>query len=293
MVGSMSVIETTHLQSRLKSFVGFAAQSPYALPVLLVAHITAWTIYSCVAQSAGALHHDMTEAFTWGEHPALGYYKHPPLYAWVTGLWFQVFPRTDWAFYLLSQVNGAVGLAGVWFLAGRIAIPEIRLASALLLSLAPFHNIMAINFNANSGLLSLWPWTAFAFVKAMETRRARDGALFGAFAALAMLCKYYSILLLASCLLASFTNPRVKVIYRSWAPYAAVATGAALIAPHIWWLVTHDWQTIEYAKHTSGFESSFVLYKIVTTAGASACLLGLPFLALAVGLSRSDLVHAF
>ena len=281
MVASMRIIRTSHVQPRLKAWIAFTVNTPFALPLLLLAHVTAWTIYSCLAQSAGTVHHDMTEAFTWGEHPALGYYKHPPFYAWVTGLWFQIFPRADWAFYLLSQVNAAAGLAGVWFLAGRVAGPKIQLASLLLLTLAPFHNIMAINYNANSGLLSLWPWTAFTFVKAMETGRARDGVLFGVFAAAAMLCKYYSVLLLLSCILASLANPRIKEIYRSWAPYAAVATGAALVAPHLWWLATHDWQTIEYAKHTGGFEPPFVLYKMVTTALASLCLLGLPFLVLA------------
>ena len=279
MVARMSVIETWRVPSRLRSLTTFGVNSPLALPVLLMAHVAVWTIYSCVAQSAGTVHHDMTEAFAWGEHPALGYYKHPPFYAWVTGLWFQIFPRADWAFYLLSQVNAAAGLAGLWFLAGRVAGPEIRLASLLLLTLAPFHNIMAINFNANSGLLSLWPWTAFTFYKAMQTGRARDGALFGVFAAAAMLCKYYSVLLLLSCILASLAHPRAKDIYRSGAPYAAVATALPLIAPHLWWLAAHDWQTIEYAKHTAGFEPPFVLYKMVTTALASMLLLGLPFLA--------------
>ena len=121
----------------------------------------------------------------------------------------------------------------------------------------------------------------FRSVKAMETGRARDGVLFGAFAAAAMLCKYYSVLLLVSCILASLASLRVKDIYRSWAPYAALATGSALLAPHVWWLATHDWQTIEYAKHTAGFEPPLVLYKTVTTALASVGLLGVPFLALA------------
>ena len=214
----MRISQATRPPSRFDAFVGSLPRDPYALPLILLAHVALWTIYSCMAQSAGAVHHDMTEAFVWGENPALGYYKHPPLYAWITGLWFEVFPRRDWAFYLLSQVNAATGLAGIWYLAGRLVGPDTRLAALLLLTLAPFHNVMAINFNANTVLLSLWPWTAFAFVKAMQTGRARDGVAFGAIAAAAMLCKYYSGLLLATCVLASLAHPRVQEIYRSRAP---------------------------------------------------------------------------
>lgn len=232
----------------------------------------------------------MTEAYAWGQSPQLGYYKHPPLYAWVAGAWFKLLPRTDWAFYLLSQVNAAVGLAGVWSLSGRMLEPKARLAAILLL-LAPFHNIMAINFNANSALLSLWPWTAFAFFRAMETGKARHGALFGVLASASMLCKYYSILLLLGCFLAFLASPRVTEILRTRAPWVAAIVCAATLGPHLVWLAAHDWQTIEYAKHTAGHTSDVVWYKTSTTALASLAMLGLPALVAAVAFRWRPWTH--
>jgi 4-amino-4-deoxy-L-arabinose transferase-like glycosyltransferase len=274
----------TNFEAAARSHDGDApaswAVSPWTLPLFLVAHIVAWTAYACVAQSAGAVHHDMTEAWSWGQEFRLGYYKHPPLSAWIAGAWFQVFPRTDAFFYLLSQVNSAVGLAGVWMLAGRFLSPNGRLAAVLLLSLAPFNNVMAINFNANAMLLSVWPWTAFAFVRAVETGRVPHGVAFGALAAAAIMSKYFSLLLLAACFFSSLLHPRVRDIYRSPAPYVAVVTCLVLLIPHLRWVASHDWQTLEYAAHKVGADPAVVLYKTATTALASLALLGLPALVL-------------
>ena len=63
----------------------------------------------------------MAEAYAWGQEFQLGYNQHPPFWAWVCGLWFQVFPRTGWAFALLSSTNAAIGLWGAWTLIGDFA----------------------------------------------------------------------------------------------------------------------------------------------------------------------------
>lgn len=268
--------------------------SPWLLPAIVCAHIVLWTAFSTLAQSAGAVHHDMTEAWAWGQQPQLGYYKHPPFYAWIVGLWFHIFPREDVWFYLLAQINSGLGLAGVWFLAGRLVGPAERLAAVLLLSLAPFNNVMAINFNANAILLSLWPWTTYAFVRAVQTGRALDGLLFGALAAAGLLSKYFSALLLAGCLFASLLHPRVRAIYRSPAPYVALVVCVLLLLPHANWVLSHDLQTLQYAAdkaNKSAFSRSLVLYKTITTGFATLALLGLPALVLGAAVGRAGLAE--
>src|SRR5437763_1583634 len=72
---SVSVVQT----SSFAAFLARAAAQPSILALLLVGHAVAWTAYACIAQSSGAVHHDMTEAWSWGQEFQLGYYKHPPL----------------------------------------------------------------------------------------------------------------------------------------------------------------------------------------------------------------------
>lgn len=220
-------------------------------PVLafLGLHVLCWTIFATTTH--GAVHHDMAEAWAWGKEPAWGYYKHPPVSAWIAYAWFSVFPRTSFFFYLLAETNAALGLLGAWMIAGRLLAAPERAASLAMLCLTPLYNLYALKYNANTVLLSLWPWTAYAAIRAVESRRAAWGGAFGVMAALSMLAKYYSGLLLVSCLAAAILHPNARAFFRSPAPYIAVIVGSALIAPHIHWMATNGFQTLEYAAATT------------------------------------------
>jgi hypothetical protein len=250
----------------LERLWGRALSSPdRCIWLLIAAHILVWTAYPVIANSSAALHHDMTEAWAWGKELQLGYYKHPPLYSWIAGLWFEICPRKDWCFYLLSAVNVAAGLLGVWFLAGRFLSGWARFAAVAFLEFIPFYNFRAIYYNANSILLSLWPWAAYFFVRALQSGRALDGFLFGIFAAAALLAKYYSALLLLSCLVASLVHPNSGSVYRARAPYVAAATCAALLIPHVWWGFEHAWPTMDYATRHIGYPYSRLVISAAIT----------------------------
>ncbi|HKB22288.1 MAG TPA: hypothetical protein VKC99_05805, partial [Methyloceanibacter sp.] len=77
---------------------------------LLAIFVMVWTLYGVISAAPAAIHNDMAEAYAWGREFQLGYEKHPPFWAWIAGLWFEVFPRTDWAFTLLAVLNAGLGL---------------------------------------------------------------------------------------------------------------------------------------------------------------------------------------
>jgi 4-amino-4-deoxy-L-arabinose transferase-like glycosyltransferase len=216
----------------------------------LAAFVIAWTLAAVLTHPA--LHHDMVETWVWGQHPALGYSKHPPLTAWMAGLWFGVMPRQDWAFYLLAYLNASAGLWAVWLLAGRLlgedgAGANARAASVLLLCLTPFFTFQASKFNANTVLLSLWPWTAFFLVRSLESRSMASSVMLGLLAGASMLGKYYSVLLVGSCFVAAVLHPRARAYFASRAPYVAIAVFVLVLAPHVWWVVANDFEPLTYA----------------------------------------------
>ncbi len=229
----------------------------------LAIHMAVWTSYGVVS-NGGPLHPDMIEAYLWGQEFQLGYYKHPPFWAWVAGAWFEVFPRTNWAFYLLSTLNSGLAVIGVWRLCGLYVKGNDRLAATLLLFLTPFYTFMALKFNANSILLLLWPWAAYFFARSIEQLSLRAAVFFGIFAAAALLSKYYSALFLASCVAASFFHPNWRRYYLSPAPYLSVIICLIAILPHISWLITHDFPSIEYVKTRAAFPASTVYRSAVT-----------------------------
>jgi len=65
-----------------------------------------------ISAAPASIHNDMAEAYVWGRQFEFGYFQHPPFWAWIAGLWFEVFPRADWAFTLLAVLNAGLGLYG-------------------------------------------------------------------------------------------------------------------------------------------------------------------------------------
>ncbi|MGK9167390.1 glycosyltransferase family 39 protein [Inquilinus limosus] len=246
------------------------------LLLLLAAHVVVWTGFCLLYLAPSDLPNDMTEAFSWAREPQLGYYKHPPFYAWVVRAWFSLMPATDWAFYLLSSVNAAIGLAAVWAIAGRYLSGPSRLAAVLLLEALPFATVQSLNFNANSVLLSLWPLVVLLFLRGIERRDLSSGVALGLAAAAAMLAKYYSGVILACCLLAALVHPDRRRIFASPAPYVALAVFAAAMAPHVLWHIGAAVGPIQYLASKGSSKPLQILGKsglfVVGCAGLHALL---------------------
>ena len=229
------------------------------LAVLVVVFVAVWTAYGTVSGASGAIHNDMAEAYAWGREFQLGYEKHPPFWAWIAGLWFEVLPRADWAFVLLAVCNAALGLYGSWTLIGDFAEGDKRLAATALLLLTSYYTFLALKYNANSIFLSLWPWTMHFLVRSIDDRRLADAILFGLFIGMALLSKYFALVLAATCFIASLVHPARRAYFASAAPYVSLLVAAVVLAPHAWWLVSSDAPTVNYFVHKTGFGFIVVL----------------------------------
>lgn len=247
-----SAASTVELQDA-KDWAGRKAQpSLRSLLIISTLFVLIWTLYAVISTSPAAIHNDMAEAYAWGREFQLGYEKHPPFWAWVAGFWFEVFPRTDWSFDLLAVVNACLGLYGSWMLIGDFAEGDKRLAAAALLLLTPFYTFLALKYNANSIFLSLWPWTMHFFVRSIDERRLADAILFGLFIGVALLSKYYALILAATCFIASLVHPSRRAYFASAAPYVSVLVATLIVAPHAWWLVHSDAPPVDYFIHKTG-----------------------------------------
>ena len=178
--------------------------------------------------------------------------EHPPFWAWIAGVWFMAFPHTNWAFVPLAVLNSAIGLAGAWRLMGRFANGWQRQAAIMLLLCTPFYTFKCYLYNANSIFLSLWPWTCYFFVRSIDTRRPEHAVLFGTMVGLCLLSKYYAIVLILTCLGASFAHPAWRQYYRSASPWIAVATTTVLFLPHAVWALLSDAPPVQYALGLTG-----------------------------------------
>lgn len=254
--------------------------SPTALKIgLFVAFVLVWTVYGAITGLSSAVHHDTAEAYIWGREFQLGYYKHPPFWAWIAGAWFTFAPHQDWAFRLLAVINAAIGLLGSWRLIGNFAEGRTRAAATLLLLLTPCFTFLAYKFNANSIFLSVWPWTMHYFVKSFDNRRLADAAFFGAFLAAAMLSKYFAVILVATCGIAILAQPGGRRYFASPSPYVSLAVALLALSPHIWWLYQTGFLPFHYFEFETGRSYTPVAAHAVGTLGA---LIALHFVVIAV-----------
>ncbi|AQG99680.1 glycosyltransferase [Burkholderia sp. KK1] len=218
---------------------------------LLPVHALVWTLAARLSRGNLDIQGDMIENYAWGIEWQAGY-KHPPLFAWITAAWFRVFPHSDIAYFVLSALNAMTGLLGIVALAGCFVPRRVAVIAGVAMAVSPLYSNLAIKFNANSVLLSVWPWTAYFFVRFMQTRSRRAAIALGALAGLAVLGKYFSVVLLIALALASLARPAWRARLADWRALLAVAACAAVIAPHVHWLFTNHFPTLAYADKRTG-----------------------------------------
>src|SRR5581483_3345102 len=190
------------------------------------------------------------------------------------------FPRTQSNFYLLSTVNIAVALTGVWTLAGLFLDKRGRWAAVLFLVLTPSFSVWALRFNANAPLLSTWPWLTYFFLQSLQTRRLSFAIGAGAVGALALLTKYYALALFGTLFLVALLHPERRRYFRSPAPYVTAAVGLLLVTPHVYWTVASGFPTVEYAVSKTHYSVADARSHVITSASVSLGLLGVPLSAL-------------
>ena len=222
-------------------------------------HVLAWVLAHGIADTNLDSYADMLENYAWGQDWAWGSAKHPPLFAWVTGAWFVIFPTLDSAYHLLSYLNVAIGLLGVYRLAHALDRDDLALPAVILLSMAFPYSTLAVKFNANAILLSVWPWVAVAWVHSIRKRDhtgLRWSVALGVLAALAMLGKYYSGVFLLALFLASFASAPGRQWFKTPKPWLTLLVFGLCMLPHIAWLQSHEFVTLHYVSEQGSTEGT-------------------------------------
>jgi hypothetical protein len=252
------------------------ARCERTMVLLLAGYAAAWSLYASISKSSQDIHPDMGEMVAWSREVGLGTPKHPPLAPWLVGVWFKVFPREDWAYYLFAMVLPTVALWITWRISARYLSRDKRVVGIAILTFVPFYNFLALKFNANTVLTPFWAATTWWFLRSFETRRVGWAALAGIGAAATMLGKYWSVILLAGLGLAALTDSRRESYFASPAPYLTLAVGAILLTPHVNWMIAHHFVTITYATAAHPATSLTAARSALDFIGGSLCYIAAP-----------------
>jgi 4-amino-4-deoxy-L-arabinose transferase-like glycosyltransferase len=218
-------------------------------------HAVLWTFILINLKAAQDVHMDVAEAFAWGQKFQLGYGKHPPLAGWVAGVWFKIFPVTDWATYALAMATLGCGLVICWGTALRVVDRRRAFFTVVMLALYPIFNFKGFKYNPDLLQLVTLPLLVLAYLHAFEKRSVRAGLWLGLAGALALMTKYWVLTMIGAVGIAALVHPDRWLFLRSPAPWVAIATLVVAMIPHLIWLQEVDFVPLTYAGDVYGLSS--------------------------------------
>jgi 4-amino-4-deoxy-L-arabinose transferase-like glycosyltransferase len=202
----------------------------------------------------------------WGRHPALSYFDHPPLQAWLQGLSHTLFGRSLFALRWMTFA----ALGGVlWIfylvarrLAGEAWRPVFLRSTAVYMAVPLFgffgavaiHDYLLVALVMGSGYLFI---CYFADVE--DRGSGRTGQLFGAAALLGLagLTKYNAAFLGLAVIAAILLRPKLRPLLLGWRVYAAGALALVLQLPVLIWNLQENYASFAYQLGTRHGASGF------------------------------------
>ena len=212
-------------------------------------HLFFWTLVPTLTY--GNLPLDVIELVTWGHEWQLGYFKHPPLPAWLLEGATLLFGHAEWPAYFLSQGSVVIAFWVIWHL-GRDAMGEVAaLLAVLLTSLIYFYNFPTPEFNHNVLQIPVWALMGLVAWWAFTGDRIRDWFLLGLLVGLAVYVKYSMAIFVITLFAFLIFEPTLRRLLRSKGLWLAALLAVMIAFPHLVWLVETDFISLTYASDRS------------------------------------------
>ncbi len=229
--------------------------------IFVIAHLIFWTLIPSLTNQNLPL--DTIEALAWGSNLDWGFNKHPPMSAFVSEIFFQIFGSQDWVYYLLSQIFVIISFYFVFKFSNEIFNNKLLgLISVLLIEAIYFYNFTTPEFNVNVCQLPFWSITVYYSWKIYNGKEIKflDCFLVGLFAAFGFLSKYLFLYLLVSIdllfIYLIFFKKERKFDFKY---LITIEVFLVVLVPHLIWLNNNEFITITYGLARAGSEqSSFI-----------------------------------
>jgi 4-amino-4-deoxy-L-arabinose transferase-like glycosyltransferase len=229
--------------------------------IFITAHLIFWTLIPSLTNQNLPL--DTIEALAWGSNLDWGFNKHPPMSAFFSEVFFQIFGSQDWAYYLLSQIFVLIAFYYVFKFSKEFFNNDLLgLISVLLIESIYFYNFTTPEFNVNVCQLPFWSLTVYFSWKIYTSKEIKftDCFLVGLFAAFGFLSKYLFLYLLVSIDLLFIYLIFIKRERKFDFKYLiTVEVFLIVLVPHLIWLNNNEFITITYGLARTGLEQSSLI----------------------------------
>ncbi len=214
--------------------------------VLALLHVVFWTITPAFLHYNAPL--DVAEAIAWGQQWQWGYDRDPYLVGWLAYCVSWLTGHSVWATYCLSQICIIATFWAISRLAMQLTLSKSQaLASVLLLEAIFYYNFATPEFNDNVLQLPLWALSISFLYSAISTQRTYHWVLTGLSAGLALMAKYYTVMLFLPMLVVLLGTAQGRKSFKMPGFYCGIALGLIIVLPNLYWQYQHSFQYVGYA----------------------------------------------
>lgn len=209
-------------------------------------HVLVWTIVPVVSHAG--LPMDVIEGYAFGKEWVIGTHKHPALPSWLLEGSRILTGAVGWPAYVLSGLFIGATYLIVYRLGAAMMDPQRALAGTLLLSGVLYFSWVTPEFNHNVALMPTWVALILALWKARESGRLVWWMAVGALAALGIFTKLATVVLLITAAAWILGDPKCRRWLVTPGPWVGLLTFLVLVSPMLNWMITTDFQILEYAE---------------------------------------------
>ena len=237
------------MRSSLQRLEAAAERHPgIALALFSAVAALLWAMQNAAMRTALPL--DGVESVCWGSRLQWGYFKHPPLAAWLAWGAARLTGYSDLAQYLLTYGSIAIGVCFVYLLAREYLAPQRAALAAMPLYFLHYYTLAPAAFCPNSIQLALQPVMAWLFLRCMRHGRLRTWGALGVVSAAAFLGKYSAGILLLAMAVSIVAVPRWRRCLATAGPWFSALLFLAAVAPHLLWLADNDFICLAYVEES-------------------------------------------
>jgi|GEM_PF-342646 hypothetical protein len=184
---------------------------------------------------------DEAYIWEWSRHPALCYYDHPPLTAWIVRFftWISATKTT-------VRLVGPLSFAGFSFILWKFtkklySSSATAMLAGLLPSTIPLFAVGGIITSVEGPFILTWILTLFFFHSAIIKKKPIAWYLTGIAIGLGMMSKYLMILFLPAAFFFLLFSKQHRPLLRTKEPWLALLLAFILFIPAIIWNANHHW----------------------------------------------------
>ncbi len=236
-----------------------------AIPYLPL--LTAMTVLRLVTAARADLVPDESYYWLWAQHPAFGYYDHPPMVAWWIGAFTTVFGHSPFAVRLPFVLSF---LAASWLMydaARRLFDETVAKRTLLWLNACLLLSVGSVIATPDPPSVLTWTLSLWALARLKTSGNGTWWLVFGLAAGLGIEAKYTNFFLGAGVAAWMILDRDARRWLVSPALYLGAIVALAAMAPNLIWNATHSYATIvkQFGRIDSGgFTPKFLIELLVS-----------------------------